>query len=579
MNRQTFLDSFGHIADAPGGIDKLRRLILDLAVRGALTDQDSTDESSWHLVERIAEERSRLVAAKEIRAPKGLGPVHERTVPYGLPAGWNWVWLSDALLKLTDGTHHSPPNGPNGEYPYVSAKNVKDGYMRLDHLTFVSAQDHEEIWARCDPRPGDVLFVKDGATTGNAALVQLEEPFSMLSSVALLRPGHGLDDRYLLLAMRSPTVRSELREGMKGSAITRTTLTKLGKVLFPLPPSAEQLRIVDRVDELMALCDELEEQRAARAEAGSTLTAAMLYRITDADTPDDLHAAIGAFAGRVDLHLAPGDGDLAALKRLRQTILDLAVRGRLTQQDPTDESATVLLQGAKLDRECQVAAKAVRKSTFVPEPLLDAGMDQVPSGWAPVLLGALGAWGSGATPSRSTPAYYGGAIPWLKSGELSDDYVSSSEETITELALRETSVKLRQRGDVLIAMYGATIGRTAILDFEATTNQAVCACRPYEGIYNRFLHVLLMSMREAFVGQGAGGAQPNISKEKIEAQVVALPPHAEQVRIVERVDELMALCDELEQQFLAARSLCADLGVSVVAHAIGVPENQPLGVA
>lgn len=233
---------------------------------------------------------------------------------------------------------------------------------------------------------------------------------------------------------------------------------------------------------------------------------------------------------------------------LRRLVLDLAVRGRLTRQDPDDEPATELLKGSKLDRDRQVAAKVVRKFSLVPEPLTVSDANRLPSGWAPVLLGALGAWGSGATPNRSTSAYYGGQIPWLKSGELNDGYVSSSEETITELALQETSVKLRRPGDVLIAMYGATIGRTAILDFEATTNQAVCACRPYEGIYNRFLHLLLMSMRGSFIGQGAGGAQPNISKEKIEAQVVSLPPHAEQVRIVERVDELMALCAELEDQ-------------------------------
>ncbi|MFT6910112.1 MAG: type I restriction enzyme S subunit, partial [Oleiphilaceae bacterium] len=141
-----------------------------------------------------------------------------------------------------------------------------------------------------------------------------------------------------------------------------------------------------------------------------------------------------------------------------------------------------------------------------------------------------------------------GNIPWFKSGELSADYIDLSVETVTELALKQASLRYNKVGDVLLAMYGATIGKTSILKVRATTNQAVCACTPFTGFSNIFLLTLLKAYRPKFIGMGTGGAQPNISREKIIATVISLPPLAEQHRIVAKVDELMALCDQLEAQ-------------------------------
>ncbi|MBY8101610.1 restriction endonuclease subunit S [Vibrio fluvialis] len=172
----------------------------------------------------------------------------------------------------------------------------------------------------------------------------------------------------------------------------------------------------------------------------------------------------------------------------------------------------------------------------------------LPNGWSWIRLNEYGEWGSGSTPKRSNSEYYDGGIPWFKSGELKADYISESEETITELALSETSVRYNNVGDVLVAMYGATIGKTAILSVRATTNQAVCACTPFTGLSNTYLLTLLKAYKARLIGMGAGGAQPNISREKIINTVIALPSTAEQHRIVAKVDELMALCDQLEQQ-------------------------------
>lgn len=243
-----------------------------------------------------------------------------------------------------------------------------------------------------------------------------------------------------------------------------------------------------------------------------------------------------------------GKVELTGIKKLRELILELAVRGKLVNQDKDDEPVGLLLEKIESEKSAQLKAKTIRKPKKLPEVQEIEQPFPIPVSWRYCRLNELGVWGSGATPKRGIARYYGGGIPWFKSGELYKDFIDSSEETITELAVQETSVRMNQPGDVLIAMYGATIGKASILEVAGTTNQAVCACTPWPGISNRFLLLLLKAYRSRFIAMGAGGAQPNISREKIIATVVGLPPEQEQHRIVQKVDELMALCDRLEQQ-------------------------------
>ncbi|MFU1518848.1 restriction endonuclease subunit S [Vreelandella alkaliphila] len=243
-----------------------------------------------------------------------------------------------------------------------------------------------------------------------------------------------------------------------------------------------------------------------------------------------------------------GKVELTGVKKLRELILELAVRGKLVTQDKDDEPVSLLLKKIESEKSAQLKAKAIRNPKKLPEIQEIEQPFPIPVSWRYCRLNELGVWGSGATPKRGNSQYYGGGIPWFKSGELYKDFIDSSEETITELAVQETSVRMNQPGDVLIAMYGATIGKASILEVSGTTNQAVCACTPWPGISNRFLLLLLKAYRSRFIAMGAGGAQPNISREKIIATVVGLPPEQEQHRIVQKVDELMALCDRLEQQ-------------------------------
>ncbi len=172
---------------------------------------------------------------------------------------------------------------------------------------------------------------------------------------------------------------------------------------------------------------------------------------------------------------------------------------------------------------------------------------EVPSNWAWATLGNIGTWQAGGTPSRSNRTYYGGNIPWLKTGDLNDGLITNIPEKITEDAVANSSAKINPTGSVLIAMYGATIGKLGILTFPATTNQACCACIEYFAITQYYLFYFLLSHRDQFIAKGGGGAQPNISKEIIVNTAIPLPPLAEQERIVTEIKRWFALIDQIEQ--------------------------------
>lgn len=274
-----------------------------------------------------------------------------------------------------------------------------------------------------------------------------------------------------------------------------------------------------------------------------------------------------------------GKIDLYGIKKLRELILELAVRGKLVPQDPNDEPASELLKRIAQQRDELVKTKQIKKpKKLAPLDAIDTPFE-LPPGWEWCYLNDIGDWGAGATPNRSNSNYYGGEIPWFKSGELSADFIFDSEEHITDMAMDECSLRDNKPGDVLIAMYGATIGKTSILNVRGTTNQAVCACTPFVGISNIYLLTLLKAYKRIFTSMGAGGAQPNISREKIIATIFALPSENEQERIVDKVNELMSLCDQLEQQSLTSLDAHSQLVETLLAtltnsqHAEELAEN------
>ena len=252
-------------------------------------------------------------------------------------------------------------------------------------------------------------------------------------------------------------------------------------------------------------------------------------------------------------------------KQLKNSILQWAIQGKLVPQDPNDEPASVLLERIRAEKAQLIKEGKIKKDKN--ESIIYRGDDnsyyekivatgevkcideeipfEIPQGWEWVRMGVIGDWGAGATPAKGNAAYYGGNILWLRTGELNDGIVYDTEIKVTQKALAECSLRINKIGDVLIAMYGATIGKVAIVGKELTTNQACCACTPF-GIYNWFLFYFLMGSKEDFVKKGEGGAQANISREKLIHHLMPLPPLAEQRRIVEKTRDVLLYIKQYE---------------------------------
>lgn len=231
-------------------INQLRQNILEDAFTGKLSSNrqksNSSTEDAHEIIKKISSEKNRIIK-----------PVNSN-IPFKIPKTWTWCRLDDILLKITDGTHHSPPNSSNEKYKYITAKNIKNKGIDIDDITFVSEDVHKKIYSRCNPEYGDILFIKDGATTGVCCINTLKEEFSMLSSVALLKPSKYYINEYLLFALKSPYFFTFIRKAMSGVAITRVTLKILKDSVIPLAPLTEQIYILDKIKKTNELCDNLE---------------------------------------------------------------------------------------------------------------------------------------------------------------------------------------------------------------------------------------------------------------------------------------------------------------------------------
>ena len=292
-------------------------------------------------------------------------------------------------------------------------------------------------------------------------------------------------------------------------------------------------------------------------------------------------------------------------KQLKNSILQWAIQGKLVPQDPNDEPASVLLERIRAEKARLVKEKKIKKDKN--ESIIYRGEDnsyyekflatgevkcideeipfEIPKGWEWSRMGSIGDWGAGATPAKGNTSYYGGNILWLRTGELNNSIVNDTEIKITDKALKECSLRLNKAGDVLIAMYGATIGKVAIAGCELTTNQACCACTPI-GIFNYYLFYFLMGNQVDFIKKGEGGAQPNISREKLVAHLMPIPPIQEQHRIVERIKDVLPLTDKYAHSQIALdelnRSINGKLKKSILQEAIQgrlVPQVAEEGTA
>ena len=586
MNKQGFLDSFGYIADAPGGIDKLRRLILDLAVRGRLTHQGSNEEPAGELLRRISAERDRMFRAKEIRKPKALPQASDEEIPF-LPSGWACVRFGDLFSRMGAGS--TPPGGEKSYVKegvtFLRSQNVYNSGLVLEGVARISEATHEKM-SGTKVLGGDILLNITGASLGRTAIVPREgwTTANVNQHVSVLRPLVPETTEYLYLMMTSPYFQLLIAGSSPGASREGLAIKRMELFSVPLPPEGEQRRIVASVNEFMALCDELAAQQAARTEVRSALTSATLDRVSLADIPSELRDTFSAFVDNIDLHLASGDGDLAALKQLRQTILNLAVRGRLTHQDPSDEPAGVLLKRIAAKRDRMFKAKEIRKPR---EPShIDIGEHEfgVPASWTWRPLGLLVLTHEAGWSPVCPPSPRAGVSEWgvLKLSAVSWGQFRAHEHKALSVGLEPRPAIEVLDGDFLMsrANTAALVGRSVVVNDpppRLMMSDLIVRLRFADRVTAEYVNLLngTSFVRAYYAGasKGTSDTMRKLSRDQILATLVPLPPLDEQRRIVDRVGALNGLCDQLEQQFLAAQALRQDLGESVVAHAVPIGED------
>lgn len=398
-----------------------------------------------------------------------------------MPESWVWTTISTFTHNLTYGT--SEKSNSTGLIPVLRMGNInRKGGLDWDDLVFTSNK-YDII--KYNLEYNDLLFNRTNSSdwVGKTAIYKGERKAIFAGYLIRLRT-ICINADYLNLVMNSSYHR-EWCDEVKTDAVNQSNINaqKLSCFSVPIPPLAEQKRIVDMVASWLVLIDQIEQDQAS-------LT--------------------------------------TIIKQAKNKILTLAIHGKLVPQDPNDEPAIELLKRVN--------------PNFT--PCDNAHYGKLPEGWCFSKLGSIGVWQSGGTPSRSSPAYYDGVIPWLKIADLPDGYVTNCSEKISHDAINNSSAKVNPEGSVALAMYGS-IGKLGILTFQAATNQAICVCSLFKGVDSKYLFYFLMSQREEFIRKAGGGVQSNISKDIIVNHPITLPPLAEQLKIVAKIERLFSVLNSI----------------------------------
>lgn len=541
MDAQTFLNNFGHIADAPNGVEKLRQLILEFAVKGKLVKQDMSDGVASDLVERLrkrsCEKSSRKRSGKSITPP-----LKESEYPFHLPSSWEWLRLDEAAKKITDGEHLSPKKTTSG-MPLLTAKHVLESGVTMLDPQYVSKEDGVRFRGRCDPQLGDVLICSCG-TIGRCCAVSIEEVFCLMGSVILVRPQPEVNSQYLNYFLRSMDGQLLIRGATKGMAVNALYLKDIRLCPVPLPPLEEQKRIVKKVDQLMALCDQLETQQKQKAETRGALDNAALDKLLTAQNPDELNQHWQRIAENFH-HLSD---NLENLTKLRAAIPQLAIQGKLVPQDPNDEPASKVLERIRneMSKQSTLGKRKIKELDFINDA--DAPYE-LPRGWAWARFPELGEFGRGKSKHRprNDPALYsGGKYPMVQTGDVAraNGIINTYTARYNDKGLEQS--RLWSKGTMCITI-AANIADSGILGIDACFPDSVVGFVPSKHIGNvRYFEYFIRTAKEHLEDFAPSTAQKNINLGILETVLIPIPPKNEIERIVAKVDQLMILCDELE---------------------------------
>lgn len=560
MKHDLLLHHFDRISDVPDAIPRLRRFILDLAVRGKLVEQDPRDEPATDLLKRIQAEKERLVKAGEIRKPNPFPKVEADEVPFFSPAGWEWV-------RIRQVTNDRGQAVPNDDFTYIDVTAIDKEVGRIADAKVLSASDAPSR-ARKLVKTGDALYSCVRPYLLNIAIVEKDIVPSPIASTAFaVLNGFGLVlSKYLWIALRSPFMVECVEGKMRGQAYPAINDSDFAQLPLPLPPLVEQHRIVAKVDELMALCDRLETAQAKRESLRDRLVASSLHRLNNGADAD----AFRYHARFYLTHLPRLTTRSEYIQQLRQAILNLAVRGKLVSQDPNDKPA--LASGEE----------TISSSSSFNERVFSESLESfiVPCQWSVQPLAVVAR--AIVDCPHSTPKWTEKGRICVRTNQFRPGYLDLSDvKYVSEETYFERVDRLEPiQDDILYSREGGILGVACRVppNIKLCLGQRMMLIRPGIATAARFLELVLNSPLITAIARlrTTGGAAPRVNVATVKAYPIPIPPLVEQQRIVAKVDELMALCDRLEAQLTITQTESRHLLEAVLHEALSGRKEHEL---
>ena len=539
MNLTDLLEEFNVVIDTPEGLTELRSLILGLAVRGKLVPQDPEDESVSDLLEKIEDERQRLYKAKEIRKPKNLDPITGDEIICALPSNWEWVKLGNITNQITDGTHHTPNYKDVGVH-FLSIKDISSGYLDFSDTRFISREEHEELIQRCNPQNGDILFTRIG-TLGVNVVIQTDIEFSIFVSVGLLKfDQDSIYPHFLANVLNSPLLHDQYEKVKAGGSHTnKLNLTSMYDLLIPLPPLAEQHRIVQKIESLFAEVDELEAKLNRQAKLDEKLQLAVNADVQQAPDAEASKSAWSFIITNFDtLYHTP-----EAIDNLKKNILNEAVRGRLVPQNPNDEPASELLKKIEAEKQRLYEEGEIRK----PKKLTPVNEQKppfiIPESWEWCYFEKLCEIETNLVDPKNYEDY-----PHIAPNNIEKETGKLLPFNTIKVDGVKSKKHLFKKNRILYSKIRPRLSKLVMVDFIGLCSADMYPLNPYTRIDYFFFYMLSSTFYSQVIKTDTRVAMPKTNQSELNKTLVPLPPLEEQHRIVQRIEELFAICDRFKAQ-------------------------------
>ena len=548
------------------GLRSCEKLILELAVRGKLVPQDPNDEPASVLLEKIAKEQARLVKEGKIKKDKPLPKINEDEEPFDLPVGWEWVRFGSIAQHNAGKTLDSRRN--SGEpRDYLTTSNLYWG--RFDLTEVRQMQIKEDELEKCTAQKGDLLIC-EGGEAGRAAVWEEDRKICFQNHVHRVRFYGDINPYYAYRFFEQINATGEIEKYRKGVGISNMSGKSLASITFPLPPKDMQQKIVAKVDELMALCDKLEQQQTDNNETHQTMVETLLATLTTVADPAEFAVSWQRIAAHFDTLFTTEE----SIDQLKQTILHLAVMGKLSSPNSDDSPIEKLLEQIAIEKKSL-------EMTGKEEKILETeiGLAKKDLHGNNVKLKARTFCDfitKGTTPSKNELIPQGD-VPFLKVYNIVNNELDFVYRPIfISKEVHETKLKRSKvfPGDVIMNIVGPPLGKVAIVTDEYSEwnmNQALAVFRPLAGIYNRYIYYVLStnSVLKSVLEEVRGMAgQDNLSLEQCRDLSISIPSLEEQHRIVAKVDELMTLCDTLKERLHKAQITQVQLADAIIEQAL-----------